>query len=520
MESVTLMIRTLNRVGMTHDVLACLFRREIDLVAMEVVPQIIYLKIPSVEPERLEDLSEAILQTSGVTEIRVIRELPSETRENQIRVILSTMSEGILLVDGTRRIRETNQAAEFLLGMGKGELSGRPVDRVWPEAHKHMKRSMDEGKIIRNVSLSYVTGRKTTHFLASCFPVSPANHEAEGCLLIFRDMKEVQDLIRSVKRNHAFTFDDILHRSEEMAGAIATSRKIASSGATVVLYGESGTGKELFARAIHFESPRATGPFVPINCAAIPDALLESELFGYEEGSFTGAAKGGKKGLVELAHGGTLFLDEIGELPLHLQAKLLRMLEERAIRRVGGDRLIPVDIRVIAATNRDLAAMTAQGKFRDDLFYRLNVIPIHIPPLRERKRDIPLLTDFFIKKFCDLAGRPPLSLADEAMESLLAHHWPGNVRELQNVLERAVTLCPEDEDMIRHVTIGLAGLFAPAGSGTDGRGLKGRMEAFEKSLLQDVLRRNKTVRQAAKKLGISHTALLKKMKKYGLCGDE
>jgi transcriptional regulator of aroF, aroG, tyrA and aromatic amino acid transport len=288
----------------------------------------------------------------------------------------------------------------------------------------------------------------------------------------------------------------------------------------VVLYGESGTGKELFARALHFESSRADGPFIPINCSAIPDSLLESELFGYEEGSFTGAVKGGKKGLVELAHGGTLFLDEIGELPLHLQAKLLRMLEERAIRRVGGDRMIPVDIRVIVATNRDLASMIMQGKFRGDLFYRLNVIPIHIPPLRERKSDIPLLTEFFVKKYCDLLGRPTLSLTDEAMELLIAHHWPGNVRELQNVLERAVTLCPENENTIRQDMIGPDALPASAGVGTTGKGLKDHVEAYERTLLLRTLRQCKTVRQAAKRLGISHTALLRKIQKYGLAGDE
>jgi transcriptional regulator of aroF, aroG, tyrA and aromatic amino acid transport len=520
MEAVTFMIRTINRVGMTHDVLECLFERKMDITAMEVVPNVIYLKLPAVERKCLENAVDAISRVSGVTEIRIIRELPSETRENQIRLILSTLSEGILLLDGEWRIREANQAAERLLEVEKGSLTGKPAEQVWPEAIRYVKRCIEDGKEIRNASISFRKLRRTVHFLVSCLAVTPLTGELGSCILIFRDMKEVQDLIRSVKRNRAFTFDDILHRSEEMARCIATARKIASSGATVVLYGESGTGKELFARALHFESSRADGPFIPINCSAIPDSLLESELFGYEEGSFTGAVKGGKKGLVELAHGGTLFLDEIGELPLHLQAKLLRMLEERAIRRVGGDRMIPVDIRVIVATNRDLASMIMQGKFRGDLFYRLNVIPIHIPPLRERKSDIPLLTEFFVKKYCDLLGRPTLSLTDEAMELLIAHHWPGNVRELQNVLERAVTLCPENENTIRQDMIGPDALPASAGVGTTGKGLKDHVEAYERTFLLRTLRQCKTVRQAAKRLGISHTALLRKIQKYGLAGDE
>ncbi len=195
--------------------------------------------------------------------------------------------------------------------------------------------------------------------------------------------------------------------------------------ATVLLQGESGTGKELFARAIHFESRRANGPFISINCAAVPESLMESEWFGYEEGAFTGAGKGGKKGLMELAQDGTLFLDEIGELPLNLQAKLLRVLEERALRRVGGNRWIPLRVRIIAATNRDLADLVRRGRFRKDLYYRLHVIPITIPPLRERREDIPLLAAHFLRKFCARSRRPLLSLSSQALLRLQAHSWPG-----------------------------------------------------------------------------------------------
>ncbi|HLN60788.1 MAG TPA: sigma 54-interacting transcriptional regulator, partial [Symbiobacteriaceae bacterium] len=289
---------------------------------------------------------------------------------------------------------------------------------------------------------------------------------------------------------------------------------------TVLLQGESGTGKELFARAIHDESSRGDGPFVPINCAALPETLLESELFGYEEGSFTGAKRGGKQGIFEFAQGGTVFLDEVGELPAHLQAKLLRALQEGRVRRVGGREEIPVDVRLIAATNRNLRAMVAERQFRDDLYYRLNVIPIVIPPLRERREDIAVLVAHLMEKWAARFHRPVPAIAEEALRRLREYPWPGNVRELENVVERALALAPEPLVGPEHLLLESphAAMAAAVGSQPGGAqgSLKDRLAEVERQILAETLARTGSARRAAEALDVSHTTVLNKVHRLGL----
>jgi DNA-binding NtrC family response regulator len=249
--------------------------------------------------------------------------------------------------------------------------------------------------------------------------------------------RELLWLRRAVEKE--YSFNQILGKSKPMQAVFELIRRITPSPSSVLITGESGTGKELVARAIHYNSPRAQGPFIPVNCAAIPENLLESEMFGHMKGSFTDA-KADRRGLFEEAQGGTLFLDEISELPLSLQAKLLRVLQEREIRRVGGSRSIPVDVRVIAATNLDLAGEVKAKRFREDLYYRLNVIEVHMPALRERTEDIPLLALHFVKKYAEPMKKPVTELTEGALALLMDYSWPGNVRELENVIERGVTL--------------------------------------------------------------------------------
>jgi DNA-binding NtrC family response regulator len=249
--------------------------------------------------------------------------------------------------------------------------------------------------------------------------------------------REVVNLRRAVEKE--YSFNQILGKSKPIQAVFELIRRITPSPSSVLITGESGTGKELVARAIHYNSPRASAPFIPVNCAAIPENLLESEMFGHMKGSFTDA-KADRRGLFEESQGGTLFLDEISELPISLQAKLLRVLQEREIRRVGGVRSIPVDVRVIAATNLDLAGEVKAKRFREDLYYRLNVIEVHMPALRERTEDIPLLTLHFVKKYAEPMKKPIGGLSEGALALLMDYHWPGNVRELENVIERGVTL--------------------------------------------------------------------------------
>lgn len=303
----------------------------------------------------------------------------------------------------------------------------------------------------------------------------------------------------------------IITRDPAMLRICRTIEKVAPTSATVLILGESGTGKELFARALHDLSPRRKERFVAINCAAIPDTLLESELFGYEKGAFTGAAKQ-TLGKIETANGGTLFLDEIGDLPVSLQAKLLRFLQERVIERIGGRQEIPVDVRIICATHQSLKAYIEQGKFREDLYYRLAEIVVEIPPLRERQGDAALLAHGFARKFAAEQKRPAMTLLPDAIEAIAAHPWPGNVRELENVIKRAVIMADGAAIGAADVGLAVAGTEAP-----DALNLRQAREVAEKNALLRVLGRvNGNLSKAAEMLGVSRPTLYDLMHRFGL----
>jgi len=301
--------------------------------------------------------------------------------------------------------------------------------------------------------------------------------------------------------------------------------RAAATDATVLLEGESGTGKELFARALHVLSPRNDGPFVAINCAAIPETLLETELFGYEKGAFTGAAAR-KPGRFELAHRGTLFLDEIGDLPLSLQAKILRALEEKQFERVGGTQSLHVDVRVVAATNRELKKRVAERQFREDLYFRLSVFPIQIPPLRERADDVLILARHFVEKFCRDLNKKELTLAPAAIDELQAYPWPGNVRELQNCIERAVILTEGDTIHARHLSLSFRQApVIPAASPWEQIDLSGTLPNALRRVTEEVERRkitqalqdaNGNKAHVADVLHVTYKVLLQKMKAYGI----
>jgi DNA-binding NtrC family response regulator len=306
----------------------------------------------------------------------------------------------------------------------------------------------------------------------------------------------------------------------------ASLQRAAATDTTVLLEGESGTGKELFARSLHALSPRAEAPFVAINCAAIPETLLETELFGYEKGAFTGAVAR-KLGKFEMAHRGTLFLDEIGDLPMSLQAKILRALEERRFERVGGTALVTVDVRLVAATNKGLRAAVSARRFREDLFFRLSVFPITIPPLRERGSDIPLLARFFVDRFCRDLNKPRLTLSPSALDQLQTYRWPGNVRELQNCIERAVILADGDSILPRHLNLSFVEHFPDEKtanpwahvdmSGTLTEVTRRAVAGVERLKIEEILREADGNRgRAAELLQISYKALIAKLKEYSL----
>jgi DNA-binding NtrC family response regulator len=288
--------------------------------------------------------------------------------------------------------------------------------------------------------------------------------------------------------------------------------EVAGTGATVIVYGESGTGKEVIARVLHLLSSRSNSGFIPVNCAAIPDTLLESELFGHEKGAFTGAVQA-RRGKFELAQGGTIFLDEIGEMPVALQAKLLRVIQERTFERVGGGREIRADVRVLAATNRNLEKDVRDGRFREDLYYRLHVFPLHLPALRERKDAIPLLADYFVGRYGRLVGKRVQGVSQEAMTALQSYPWPGNIRELQNVIERAVILCRREISVIDLP----AALSAPDCSAKEPGTLK---DLEREAILAALEKTGGNRRKAAEELGLSRRTLQYRLKEYGLIADE
>ena len=313
----------------------------------------------------------------------------------------------------------------------------------------------------------------------------------------------------------------IITRSPRMEDLLRQARLVADSDASVLIYGDSGTGKELLARAIHRASPRRDKAFVAVNCGAIPEPLLESELFGHARGAFSGAVQA-HKGLFQAADGGTIFLDEIGDMPLALQVKLLRVLQERKIRRVGGTEEMAVDVRVIAATNRDLTSMVAENQFREDLYYRIRVIPIHIPPLRHRRDDIPILASHFLSRLNGVMGKNIRGLSDEALKKLEVYDWPGNIRELENAMERAYILETSGELSAQHLpdAVSAVSQFFKAGAiPEDGMDLEAYVSNLQKSYLEEALNRTGGVQvKAAELLRMSYRSFRHYMQKYGIEG--
>jgi len=362
--------------------------------------------------------------------------------------VLNSIQEGVQIVDSKGIIRYVNPAFLNIVGVKEEERIGKNIFDVSPDGG--LAKVLKTGKAVKN--LQNQPKGTNVQLVSSAIPIFLFDRMI-GAIAFMQDVRDVITLTERLKQSNdmvetlsqkisylskaKYTFDDIVGTSVAMQNVIEMAKIAAQSDATVLIQGETGTGKEVIAHAIHKASWRAKNPFISINCSAIPVNLLESEFFGHEKGSFTGAHKT-KLGKFELANGGTIFLDEIGDMDLVLQAKILRVLQEKEIQRVGGEKKIPLDVRVIAATNRNLKKMVIEGSFREDLYYRLNVWNIYIPPLRDRKVDLEPLTDYLIKKLCRKLGRKTVTISSKAVDLMYKYHWPGNVRELENVIERAI----------------------------------------------------------------------------------
>jgi len=441
---------------------------------------------------------------------------PSRVPPSATDIILDSISEGVFTVDHEWRITSFNRAAEDITGVSRDQAVGRRCAEVLRastcETDCALRRTMETGvpMINRTAFIIDADGRRVPVSLSTAL-LRGKNGQVIGGVETFRDLSVVEELRKELEGR--FEMGDMVSRSAGMRKIFDILPQVAASDSTVLIQGETGTGKELLARAIHGLSRRRDKPFVAVNCAAVPETLLESELFGYKTGAFTGADKD-KPGRFAIAEGGTILLDEIGDVSPLLQVRLLRVLEQKSFEPLGGTETVTADLRILAATNKDLAGMVADGTFRRDLFYRINVVRLELPPLRDRKEDIPLLVEHFITRFNRLRGTDVADMSREALAILMAHDYPGNVRELENIIEHAFVICTSGLIEPQHLPDELVARTPPQPTHAD---LDSTLKAAESRAIMDALERNQYNRLAtAQELGIHKSTLFRRIKALGL----
>ncbi|WP_251861701.1 sigma 54-interacting transcriptional regulator [Clostridium sp. Marseille-Q2269] len=433
-----------------------------------------------------------------------------------MNTIVDSISSGIYVVDSNGQVKTINKAACSILNITDKDLLEKSVESILPN-WKYIFERIRNGKTYEDkeavLNDEYIKGR----YNVSATPIRIEN-EMIGMVIVFKEIKTVLDLVNKYSGMRAvYNFQDIVGESQEIKRVINYAKSISSSPSTVLIEGESGTGKELLAQSIHNYSDRRENSFIAINCGAIPKSLIESELFGYEDGAFTGARRGGHAGKFELANGGTLFLDEIGEMPLDMQVNLLRVLQEGYVTRVGGDKIIPVNVRIIGATNKDLKKEVDKGTFRQDLYYRLSVIPIKLPPIRERKGDLPILIRYFLRNKAIKLNKPMPKLKRDVYFNMLQYNWPGNIRELENFIENIVNLngdssfmleqdCKDANDNHSFHENNIELLYSSK--------IKTLAEIEKEAIINTLNEYNDNMSQTAKALGITRATLYSKIKKY------
>lgn len=458
-----------------------------------------------------EAMSAALSEAKRLARVRRLE----REKAQSFKAILDCNADGILGLDRRHNITSMNSMAEKILGLNAGEAIGKNASDLFPESKFRAVLAnpgdiADEVARLGGVPLAV---NKTGIFLGG---------QRIGSVVTLQYVTKIQNseknlrgkiMERGLVARHAF--GDIYGKAASIRMAVRTARKYSHVDSSVLIIGENGTGKELLAQSIHNAGRLKNRPFVAINCAAIPDTLLESELFGYVEGAFTGASRGGKPGLIELAHQGTLFLDEIGEMPLRLQGRLLRVLQEKEFMRLGSDKVTPVDIRVISATNKDLFELIEARKFREDLYYRLAVLTVALPSLDERREDIPGLVGLFLDKFAARLGRPTLTLTAGAMELLCGLDWRGNIRELQNACEQLTVLSEKDTVELEDVRVILAGKIAQSARRT-AHNPETAANGVTRERVEKLLREGYSKQSIADRFGVNRTTLWRKMRMWGM----
>ena len=458
---------------------------------------------------RMADLISAkLLEEENTEQIKILA--------GELEIVLDSVDRGIIAADHMGNILHYNSKAVEIFNLQKNQIININI--------KNLIGTLDFNWLIekhKNLNNREFTYNSNNHHFRGVFDAKliSIGDENFGIVCTFSNISDLLKTVNNITTGTIVTsFDSIIGGSHCLEQVKVEAGKAAKSTSTVLIQGESGTGKELFARAIHFYSNRAKGPFIPINCAAIPEQLLESEFFGYEDGAFTGARRGGKAGKFELANKGTIFLDEIGDMPIHLQTKLLRVLQEYVIEKIGGKESIPIDVRIIAATNKDLEKKVLEGEFRQDLFYRLNVIPINIPPLRDRKDDMIILVNYLLDKCNSKLGKNINIIDDDCLGIFMNYKWPGNVRELENTIEYAVNMC--SSSVIKCMDLPNRLKVSENTLKLSGNVRIIPIKELEKKEIQKAIEyfghSKQAITKAAEALELSRATLYRKLKEYGI----
>ena len=437
------------------------------------------------------------------------------------RIILDSIADGVFTVDKEWNITSFNRASEQITGITAASAIGQKCFDILHadicQSSCALKKTMKTDKEIIDQPVNILNREgKLIPISISTAVLRDEKGRIIGGVETFRDLSALETLKKEISRQ--YSFEDIISKNHGIREIFGVLPDVADSESTVLIHGESGTGKELFARAIHNLSRRGTGPFVAVNCGALPDNLLESELFGYKQGAFTDAKKD-KPGKFAFARGGTLFLDEVGDLPFGLQSKLLRVLQEKEYEPLGATAPIKADVRIIAAANQNLSEMVARKAFREDLFYRLNIVKLELPPLRERKEDVPLLADHFINKLNAGKNRKITGISEDVLRLFMTYRFPGNIRELENLLEHAFVMCRGCEIGVEHLPREFRETVIDSQPGCSDISLQDRFEASEAEIIKEALSRNRGHRgKTAEELGINPSTLWRKMVKMGIKG--
>ncbi|MCW8865872.1 MAG: sigma 54-interacting transcriptional regulator [Colwellia sp.] len=520
-------IQSSDRIGISQEILSAFAKQAWNLKAVEVTACFTFAHLEHANIQ-LADISHCLENISGIISIKEIALLPIEQRENHLQMLLDRIPDPIIDIDHQGIILAVNSATKKLLL--NGETSDQ-IDLIEQPIEAFIEQKVENLLTDKAATHSLSFNGKT--YLADISPVISRHNQLTGAMITLRSMKAVGRQLALIQGHQEHSFENIIGGSAKILRIKEQGERFAKLDLPVLISGETGTGKELIARALHQKSDRAKAPFLAINCAALPEHLLESELFGYSAGAFTSARKAGKPGLIELAEGGSIFLDEIAEMSVYLQAKLLRFLQDFSYRRVGGTKELHANVRVISASHQDLSLLIANQSFREDLFYRLNVLNVDLPPLRERADDIILLAQHFIdnaskqvKQTMQEQISPP-TLTEPALALLKAYHWPGNIRQLQNVLFSVVALSVSDRIEAIDIEQVLAkysqGEQSPisyekqvAGTDISNNDWASAQASFEEQLLRQLYPLFPTTRKLAERLKVSHNKIAMKLRKYGI----